>query len=121
MRIFYAMAGLLLRYFPPKEAESVREKQLMMHPGGSGSRLTRDYYMKKLSVAIAVMSAGVLLSFIILISDLFRPENIEGYSIERNGYGEGDRAVSLDLYADGELLERGRQIIVSEKHYKEEV
>ena len=120
MRIFYAMAGLLLRYFPPKEAESVREKQLMMHPGGSGSRLTRDYYMKKLSVAIAVMSAGVLLSFIILISDLFRPEDIEGYSIERNGYGEGDRAVSLDLYADGELLERGRQIIVSEKHYKED-
>ncbi len=119
MRIFYAVAELLLRYFPPREAESVREKQLLMHPGGSGSKLTRDYYIKKMAIAVAVISAGVFLSLAILISDLFRPEEIEGYSIERNGYGEGDRTVSLDLYADGKLLERGRRITVSEKRYRE--
>ena len=120
MKLFYRLAGILLRYFTPKETEYVREKQILMHPGGSGAQLTQEYFEKKIGAVLAVISAGVVISLIILITDIRNIKEIADGAIERNGYGEGEKSVTLDLYKDGELFQREKKITVDEKQYTED-
>lgn len=117
MKPFYRLAEMILRYFTPKETEYVREKQMLMHPGESGARLTRDYFIKKIGTVIAITAAGIVLSTAVLIADIRSSRQITEGSIERNSYGEGERSVTLDLYKDGELFQREKKIVIDEKHY----
>ena len=93
MKPFYRLAEMILRYFTPKETEYVREKQMLMHPGESGARLTRDYFIKKIGTVIAITAAGIVLSTAVLIADIRSSRQITEGSIERNSYGEGERSV----------------------------
>ena len=117
MKIFYLLAEKLLKYFTPKETEYVREKQMLMHPGESGAKLTQDYFIKKLGCAIAIVVLGTVLSLVVLIVDIRQKETIENGAIERNDYGDGEKRVTLDLYKDGELFQREKTIVVDEKQY----
>ncbi|MCR5746748.1 MAG: hypothetical protein K6G03_03485 [Lachnospiraceae bacterium] len=120
MKILNLFAEYILMCFPPKEAEAVREKQILIHPGGSGSKLTKEYYIKKLSLVLLVISIGSLLSVLILIYDLTRPEELTGNVIERNSYGQGNRTVRLNIYADGELIKKERTFNIEERSYSDE-
>ncbi|MBO5550734.1 MAG: type II secretion system F family protein [Lachnospiraceae bacterium] len=119
MKIFYRLAEIFLRYFTPKETEYVREKQMLMHPGESGAKLTRDYFIKKLGTVIAVITSGIILSAAVLIADIKNTRQIADGSIERNSYGGGEKSVTLDLYKDGELFQKGKRIVIDEKQYTE--
>jgi hypothetical protein len=119
MSIFYRLAELILSIFPPKNTETIREKQMLMHPGKSGSELTRDYYIKKTGYAAAIIVVGILLSVMILISDMRKPAVISDNLVRRNGYGEGDRVIHLDVYTDGKLHEKEKPVTVAEKEYTE--
>ena len=120
MKIFYKLAETLLKYFTPKETEYVREKQMLMHPGESGAKLTKEYFVKKLGQALMIAAAGVLLSGVILVRDINSSRQIEDGLILRNRYGDGERKVRLDLYSDGEILEKEKVVTVDEKQYTAE-
>lgn len=117
MHFFYSLAGLVLRVFTPKETESVRENQMLLHPGIPGAKLTRDYFVKKISAVLAVLTFGILLSLVILIMDTKTSGKIEDNLIERSSYGEGEKNVPVDLYADGKMIEKAKIIKVGEKQY----
>lgn len=119
MRFYYLLAERLLRLFTPKETEYIREQQMLMHPGESGAKLTEEYFVKKIGLALAVISAGLLLSAVIFIKDMRDAREITDKAIERNKYGGGDKTVTLDLYKDGELFQRDKSILVGEKQYTE--
>lgn len=117
MSFFYHLAEILLRIFTPKETEYIRENQMLLHPGIPGARLTKNYYVKKLGSVLAVLTAGTLLSIVILILDLQSSGEIENYLIERGAYGEGEKNVSVDVFADGEMIEKQKILTVDEKQY----
>ena len=117
MKIFYRLAEILLGYFTPRETEYVREKQMLMHPGESAAKLTEEYFVKKLGTSIAVVTAGILISAAVLITDIRSAGEIAGGIIERNPYGEGEKKVTLDLYMDGEAFQRDKTIVVGERQY----
>lgn len=119
MTLFYKLAEIILKWFPPKNTEAVREKQMLMHPGRSGAELTRDYYIRKTATSAAIIAAGLLLSVMILISDVKHLEIISDNLVRRNGYGMGDREISLDVYADGKIQEKEKRITIAEKEYTE--
>ncbi len=119
MKIFYDLAAKLLKYYTPKETEYVREKQMLMHPGEPGARLTEEYFIKKLGACLAVLTLGMLLSLIIFAADLNDARRIEDNTIERNDHGGGEKKITLDLYKDGELFQREKTIVVGEKQYTE--
>ena len=117
MRPFYNLAELLLRIFTPHEAESVREEQMLLHPGIPGAKLTGDYYRKKIGTLLAVLTAGILLSAVILVKDTRETGRIVNSLIERGSYGEGEKNVPVDLYSDGKIYQKEKIITVDEKHY----
>ncbi len=120
MKIFYSLAEILLKYFTPKETEYVRERQMLMHPGESGAKLTRDYFVKKIGQVLMIVTVGILLSWVILIRDIRSSSLIEDGLVQRNGYGDGARKVRLDLYSDGEILEKDKMLTVDERQYTSE-
>ena len=117
MKCFYHLADLLLKFYTPRETESVRENQMLLHPGIPGAKLTRDYYIKKLGTILAVLTIGLLLSSVILIADKRSSGTIDARLIERGAYGDGEKKVPVDLYADGKILEKEKIIAVGEKQY----
>ncbi len=119
MKLFYLLAEKILIFLPPKETEYVREKQMLMHPGESGSKVTREYYIKKLGDAMFIAVVGVILSLGILIADWNNRQAMLGSSIPRNGYGEGDRRVRVNVYTDGEIYEKDKVITVEERQFSQ--
>lgn len=117
MRLFYRLADLLLKVFPPKETESVRENQMLLHPGIPGAELIKDYFEKKLGLVLAILTAGIVLSVIILIRDSSQSERIENSLIERSECGDGEKRVAVDLYSDGTLYQKEKIITVDERQY----
>ncbi|MCR5775607.1 MAG: type II secretion system F family protein [Lachnospiraceae bacterium] len=119
MKAFYFIAERILKIFTPKGTETVREEQMLMHPGESAAKLTHEYYVKKIGSVLFLVFGGLLISMIILIYDINQTEEITGGQIERNAYGEGDKTVTLDLYKEGELYEREKEIVIEERRYTE--
>ncbi len=120
MRLFYPLAELVLKIFTPKETESIRENQMLLHPGIPGAKLTREYFIKKVGAVLAVLTAGFLISLVILTVDIRSSGKIEDNLIERSSYGEGEKSVPVDLYADGKMIAKEKIIRVDEKQYSEQ-
>ena len=97
--------------------DQIRQKQMLLNPAGSAGKLTEEYYIKKLSTVLVFVFAGMLISLLVWIADLSRMHFIDGNVLERNGNGEGEKTVDLDIYADDELYIKNRSITVSERHY----
>ena len=120
MRIFHRLAGVILKFITPKETESIREEQMLLHPGIPGAKLTREYYENKFAILLAVLTIGFITSVLILIKDIRQSGSIEYSRIERRSYGEGEMTVPVDLYSDGKLFQKDKIITVAEKHYTEQ-
>ncbi len=119
MRCFYHLAEILLRVYTPKETEAIRESQMLLHPGIPGSKLTKEYYVKKIGAILAVLSMGLLISIIILITDIRQSGKIEDSLLERGSYGDGEKNIPVNLYADGKLIKKDKIITVDEKQYSD--
>ncbi len=119
MRCFYRLAGILLRFFTPKETESIREEQMLLHPGLPGAGLTKEYYEKKIGMILAVLTLGLVLSGAVFIADSRESGGIENNLIDRSAGGAGEKSIPVDLYADGKLLQKNKLINVEERHYTE--
>ena len=118
--IFELLAKKILSLRKPSEMDHIRQKQMLLNPAGSAGKLTEEYYIKKLSTVLIFIFAGLLISLFVWIADLNKMHFIDGNVLERNGNGEGERTVNLDIYADDELYMKNRSITVSERQYTKE-
>lgn len=116
MKIFYFLAKKILIFRTPASADEIRKKQTLMHPGKSGKELTDEYFVKKTGLILAILITGVFISIIAYILARNSSTEITSRKLTRNGYGQGDRQVDLDIYADGEKIQQ-EGITVSEKQY----
>lgn len=119
-RFFEFIAKKILSIKKPSNEDMIRQKQMLMHPAKPAKKLTDDYFISKLSQTLMLLCAGSVLSFLILISDMNKAGFITGNVLDRNGYGQGDRNVNLDIYADDELIEKEKNITVTERRLSEE-
>lgn len=119
-KFFEILAKKLLKLRKPSKMDQIRQKQMLLNPAGSAGKLTEEYYIKKLSTVLLFVAAGILIALLVWIKDLNEMHFIDGNVLERNGSGEGERSVNLDIYADDELYMKNRSITVSERHFTRE-
>ncbi len=119
-KIYQSIARWLIRHYPPKGTDSVRENQMLMHPGRGGKELTDEYYINKIALVLGIVTVGAAAALLFWILDLGKASFIRGNVLERSGYGEGEKIVTVDLYTDGKLYEKDRNITVSERKYTEQ-
>ncbi|MCR5486864.1 MAG: hypothetical protein K6F35_04945 [Lachnospiraceae bacterium] len=119
-KIFRRPAKMILSLLSRTDQAQIREKQMLMHPGKGGRELLDEYYTEKISVVLLIVTAGLVMALVFWIRDLGKATFITNNALERAGYGEGERTVQVDLYADDELYERNRVIEVTERQYSEE-
>ena len=119
-KFFEYLAKKILSIKRPSNMDQVRQKQMLMHPGRPAKELTDEYYIQKLSMTLMLVFAGLILSVIMFAADINKTHFLSGNVLERNGYGEGEKNVTLDVYADDELVEEEKNITVSERQLSEE-
>ena len=119
-KIFEYLAKRILELKKPSNIDSVRQKLNLMNPGRAGKELVDEYYIKKLSAVLMLLCAGLLFSALMFISDLGKSRFIGGNVLERNGYGKGDKNVTVDVYADDEQVISKKSLTISERQYTEE-
>lgn len=119
-KFFEYLAKKILSIKRPSNMDQVRQKQMLMHPGRPAKELTDEYYIQKLSMTLMLVFAGLILSVIMFAADMNKTHFLSGNVLERNGYGEGEKNVTLDVYADDELVEEEKNITVSERQLSEE-
>ncbi len=73
----------------------------LLHPGERVECVKTDYYVKKISMCLGILAAGILLGAVAKISANKRTFAGENAVIRRGNYEEGDRQVSLEA-DDGE-------------------
>lgn len=109
----------------PAAVRGVRNNELsnsllMLNPAGDGRLLLETYETKRLGNTLLLIFAGNLLAFFVCLSGMTDKTLIEGSYIERNMYGEGEKNVTLDIYADGELIAGSKDLTIRERQYTEE-
>ena len=119
MKIFTAIAKKLLKLKKPGSSDDIRKKQMMMHPGKSGQELMEEYFIEKTAKILLIGFAGVTLSIIIWVSTSGDSRYIKGNVIERNSYGQGEKLVTMDIYADDAVIQKGAEVTVAERQYTE--
>lgn len=80
----------------------------------------RNYYVKKVSVLLMVLCGGILLSFVGLGVYLAEPGETAAQTLERPGYGEGDRKEVLTVQVDGEKEAEQVEFTVQARKYTDE-
>ncbi len=113
-------AKKILELKKPSDMDRIRQKQMLLNPARSGSELTEEYYIKKITLVLIFILSGAALSLLMWVSDLRQVHYIEGNVLERNNNGEGEKTVQLDIFADDELYLKNKSITVSERRYTKE-
>ena len=94
-----------------------RLQQELTALAGEGRTVVRDYYVKKVSVSLAVLAAGLVLTGICLAAYAGGGKDILTQTLERPGYGEGDRKEALTVQVEGEEKSRQLEVTVQERKY----
>lgn len=98
----------------------LKKQLLMLNPAGDKKLLHKNYEVKRIGKLLMLVFLGNILSFLISISALTAKNGLEGNVIVRNDYGEGEKNIAVDIYADGEKIAENENIVISEKRYTEE-
>ena len=80
----------------------------------------RNYYIKKISLMLMVLAAGSLISVISLFAYCTSQHHERTESLERPGYGEGDRKESLTVKVEGEEEVKKLEVTVQERKYTDQ-
>ncbi|MBO6132988.1 MAG: hypothetical protein J6P05_01485 [Lachnospiraceae bacterium] len=120
MRPFKRVAYLILRTFPIKSFDEMRKNELLLNPAGDGLTLTNEYFSNKLAEALIIVFVGNLVVLGLNIASFKDSQYLEKGSISRNGYGEGDSSMTLEVWADNEKLSKEMDIRIPERQYTSE-
>lgn len=117
MKFFYYLAKKLLKLRKPSSMEDIRKKQMMMNPGKNGQDLTEEYFIRKMAGVMLICIAGIVLSLAVWMATAGQSRFINGNVIDRNSYGQGEKLVTMDIYADDEVVSKAAQVSISERQY----
>ncbi|NBI91283.1 secretion protein F [Lachnospiraceae bacterium] len=86
-------------------------------------RYLRQYYIGKIRFLLLFVFIGNLLAICLFISSRMEGMLEEGRYIRRNGYGEGNREMGLQVQVEGEAgeIQEEYRIVVEEQNYEEAV
>lgn len=97
-----------------------KKELLMLNPAGNGDNLLLEYEIKRLANSILVIFIVNILAFLLCISSMTKSPDINNGEAIRNNYGEGEKNIKVDIYADDELIIKDEDITISERQYTEE-
>lgn len=80
----------------------------------------RDYYIRKISVLLMVMTAGLMLTVLSFLVCRGEGHVVEDQRLMRPGYGEGDRREELAVQIEGKEELEELEITVWERKYTEQ-
>lgn len=80
----------------------------------------RGYYIRKMSVILMVMTAGMVMTVLSLLAYRGEGDTVEDQSLERPGYGEGDRKEALAVQVEGREELEELEITVWERKYTDQ-
>lgn len=123
MRQIFKKMGVFLVDFmkldqPGKGKEGIHQELVAL--SAEGKAAVRNYYIRKISVLLAVIFAGLLLSLLGWIVHMTVPEEEVAQLLSRPGYGEGDRREALRVQVEGEQTARELEITVQERKYTDQ-
>lgn len=100
---FYRMSLYVLSRLPRRryDRRAVTQKLSLLYPIYEREVLSRHYYAKKLSMALAVLFVGVQFVCLLSLSDKAGSILHDGNLLDRGGYGEDSREIALHVSADG--------------------
>lgn len=118
--LFYKLSAVILDTRLYKKHCKSLEKQkkiALLFPAGNCEEQLRIFEIKKWSFSLLLLFIGAIVSLILSINVLL--ENpLKGNSlIRRNDYGKGSKSVTLDIYADGNLIIPEKNLEISERYY----
>ena len=117
---FRRMAVFILKYIKTGNDTEVIKKQALLNPAAGGRQEAQNYRIEKMSEILLILFAGNILSLLLLLSALFSGNDVEGYTIARKGYGEGDLTVNLDARVGDKSIDEPIEITVGERQYTKE-
>ncbi len=79
----------------------------------------RSYYVKKVSKALMIVTAGLVLAVVSFLAYAGRQAGVEGQRLARPDYGEGDRREALAVQIDGEEVQK-LEVTVQERRYTDQ-
>lgn len=103
---------------PGKGKEGIHQELIAL--SAEGKTAVRNYYVRKVSVLLMVLFAGLLFSFLGLAIYMAVPEREMAQLLNRPGYGEGDRKEALRVQVEGEENTRELEITVQERKYTDQ-
>lgn len=80
----------------------------------------RNYYVRKISIFLAVLISGIVLSIVCLIVYSGSGRDIETQLLVRPGYGEGDRKESLTVQVEDQENVQEMEVTVRQRKYTEQ-
>lgn len=89
---------------PIFRGERLESDLALLHPGERVECVKTDYYVRKISLCLAVLAAGLLLGLAAKISADRNARLGEGAVLSRGNYDEGERQVSLEADTGEEKL-----------------
>lgn len=106
----------LLKLDRPGKGNERLQQELISLSGGDKTAL-KKYYAKKLAVFFVILFSGALLSGIGFLFSANRDQDETVTTLERPGYGQGDRKESLSVQIDGDVKTRSMEVTVQERKY----
>lgn len=97
-----------------------RLQQELISLSREGKSAVRNYYVRKISASLAVMTAGAMLTLVSFAVYMGSRNNAGTKLLERPGYGEGDRKEELTVQVDGEDEAQQMEITVQERKYTDQ-
>lgn len=95
--IFYKMGLYLLSVFSAGRfaGRTVAERLHVLYPTYEKETLRKHYYAQKLGMVLALVLLGTLFIFALWISEQTGSMLHDGYLLDRGGYGEDERTITL--------------------------
>ncbi len=85
-----------------------------------GKAAVKNYYVRKVSIFLTVLAAGMMLTFVSFAVYLGNQKNVGTELLKRPGYGEGDRKEALTVQVDGEDSAQQLEVTVQERKYTDQ-
>ena len=86
----------------------------------NGKSAVKDYYVRKISVSLTVLTAGIMLTLVSFAAYISGGQNTGTELLARPGYREGDRKEALTVQVDGEDTAQQMEITVQERKYTDQ-
>ena len=121
-KLFEKMGAFLvdaLKLDQPGKGKAGMQQELQALSAG-GKSAVRAYYVRKMSVLLAVLAGGLLLSVLGLTVYLADAGGQETQLLDRPGYGESDRMEALEVQVEGEDGAQPIEVTVQARKYTDQ-